>query len=83
MTLNITLARALKSIPLKFNIFSLDGGMETITYPVDQIITPKTVFVVPGLGFPIISSSKGSERGDLMIKFNIHFPEKLEEAKKT
>jgi len=35
MTYTTTLVSALKSDPLRFKIFSLNGDLETITYPVD------------------------------------------------
>jgi len=52
MNYNTSLISALKSDPLKFEIFGLQGTMETITYPVDQIVNPKTTIVIPNLGFP-------------------------------
>lgn len=54
--------------------------METITHPVDYIISPKTTIIIPGLGF--VKSASSQERGDLVVKFNIVFPERIEEAKK-
>ena len=55
---------------------------------IDEIISPSTVKMIPGEGMPIydkdLSKCRGDKikKGDLYIKFNIIFPEFLEENKK-
>ncbi len=46
-----------------------------ISHKDHEIITPETIRVVKGLGMPIRESA--GKFGDLLIKFNIKFPEKL------
>ena len=78
------MAKALNSEPVC--LYTLDGRRLAIS--VDEIIAPNTVKVVPGEGMPIfdkdLSKSRGNKikKGDLYIKFNIIFPEFIEEKKK-
>lgn len=44
------------------------------------LFSPKYSKVVPGEGMPL--SDNPSQRGDLIIQFDIHFPEKLSSEKK-
>ena len=72
------MAKALNSEPVC--LYTLDGRR--------LIIAPNTVKVVPGEGMPIfdkdLSKSRGDKikKGDLYIKFNIIFPEFIEEKNK-
>ena len=81
---DISLAKALNSEPVC--LYTLDGRRLAIS--VDEIIAPNTVKVVPGEGMPIfdkdLSKSRGDKikKGDLYIKFNIIFPEFIEEKNK-
>jgi len=51
---------------------------ELITLHFDEIISPQTRRVLSGQGMPI----KGQGRGDLIVKFEIEFPEELSFEKK-
>ena len=59
-----------------------------MAFSIDEIIAPNTVKVVKGEGMPIydkdLSKTRGDKikKGDLYIKFNIIFPEFIEEKKK-
>ena len=81
---NISLVKALNSEPVC--LYTLDGRRLAIS--VDEIIAPNTVKVVKGEGMPIydkdLSKTRGDKikKGDLYIKFNIIFPEFIEENKK-
>ena len=81
---DISLVKALNSEPVC--LYTLDGRRLAIS--VDEIIAPNTVKVVPEEGMPIfdkdLSKSRGNKikKGDLYIKFNIIFPEFIEEKKK-
>ena len=81
---DITLAKALNSEPVC--LYTLDGRRLAIS--IDEIISPNTLKVVEGEGMPVydkdLSKSRGDKikKGDLYIKFNIIFPEFLEENKK-
>jgi len=45
----------------------------------DQVVNPKTTKVVEGEGMPIFNTNN---KGNLIIQFNIHFPEYVQpEAK--
>lgn len=45
----------------------------------DEVINPKTIKKVVGEGMPILGTSN---KGDLCIKFNIQFPEKIPQKAK-
>ena len=81
---DISLVKALNSEPVC--LYTLDGRKLAIS--IDEIITPNTVKIVKGEGMPIydkdLSKSRGDKikKGDLYIKFNIIFPEFIEEKKK-
>ena len=80
----ISLVKALNSEPVC--LYTLDGRRLAIS--IDEIISPNTVKIVKGEGMPIfdkdLSKSRGDKikKGDLYIKFNIIFPEFIEEKKK-
>ncbi|XP_066555452.1 dnaJ homolog subfamily B member 13 [Amia ocellicauda] len=57
---------------------TLDGRLLNI--PINDIIHPKYTKVVPGEGMPLIRNP--SLKGNLIIQFEIHFPEKLTSEKK-
>lgn len=46
----------------------------------DEIISPQTRRVIAGKGMPI--RGKAGQRGDLIVKFDIQFPEELPLEKK-
>ena len=81
---DISLVKALNSEPVCLH--TLDGRRLAIS--IDEIIAPNTVKIVKGEGMPIydkdLSKSRGDKikKGDLYIKFNIIFPEFIEEKKK-
>ena len=80
----ISLVKALNSEPVC--LYTLDGRRLAIS--IDEIIAPNTVKVVQGEGMPIydkdLAKTRGDKikKGDLYIKFNIIFPEFIEENKK-
>jgi len=71
-----------KTIPLvnaltgfKFVIDHLDGRKLYISTPADMIISHGAQLEVPNEGMPVRNFP--SERGSLLIKFNVEFPDKL------
>ena len=79
----IDLAQALNSEPVKFT--TLDGRKLAIS--IDEIISPSTVKVVPGEGMPIFQNEMNVRdlnirKGDLYIKFDIKFPDYINDKKK-
>ena len=81
----ISLKDALNSTPVIFN--QLDGRMLNIA--MDEIISPDTCKVVKGEGMPIIneeypieSIALDNKKGDLFIKFDIQFPDYINDKKK-
>jgi len=84
-THKISLKNALNSIPVIFN--HLDGRVLNIS--MDEIISPDTVKIVKNEGMPIIDQEKAIEsvildnkKGDLYIKFDIKFPDYINDKKK-
>ena len=84
-THKISLRDALNSTPVIFH--HLDGRVLNIS--MDEIISPDTVKVVKGQGMPIIDEEKPIEsialdnkKGDLYIKFDIQFPDYINDKKK-
>ena len=76
---------ALNSLPVIFE--HLDGRKLNIS--MDEIISPDTIKVVKNEGMPIIDKEKPIEsisldnkKGDLYIKFDIHFPDYINDKKK-
>ena len=81
----ISLKDALNSTPVIFN--HLDGRMLNIA--MDEIINPDTCKVVKGEGMPIIDQTNpiesvalDNQKGDLFIKFDIQFPDYINDKKK-
>ena len=81
----ISLRDALNSTPVVFN--HLDGRVLNIS--MDEIISPDTVKLVKGEGMPIIDETRPIEsitldnkKGDLYIKFDIIFPDYINDKKK-
>ena len=81
----ICLKDALNSTPVIFH--HLDGRILNIA--MDEIISPDTCKVVKGEGMPIIdeenpveSVALDNKRGDLFIKFDIKFPDYINDKKK-
>ena len=84
-THKISLRDALNSVPVIFE--HLDGRKLNIS--MDEIISPDTIKVVKNEGMPIIDKEKPIEsisldnkKGDLYIKFDIHFPDYINDKKK-
>ena len=84
-THKISLRDALNSLPVIFE--HLDGRKLNIS--MDEIISPDTIKVVKNEGMPIIDKEKPVEsisldnkKGDLYIKFDIHFPDYINDKKK-
>ncbi|NXL92804.1 DJB13 protein, partial [Alectura lathami] len=57
---------------------TLDGRLLNI--PINDIVHPKYCKVVPGEGMPLLKDPR--RRGDLLICFNVRFPERLAPDKK-
>ena len=81
----ISLRDALNSTPVIFN--HLDGRVLNIS--MDEIISPDTVKLVKNEGMPIIDEERQIEsitldnkKGDLYIKFDIIFPDYINDRKK-
>ncbi|XP_034461870.1 dnaJ homolog subfamily B member 13-like isoform X2 [Hippoglossus hippoglossus] len=60
------------------NVQTIDGRLLNI--PINDIVHPKYRKVVPGEGMPLFQDP--SQRGDLIIHFDIQFPEKLSPDRK-
>ena len=81
----ISLRDALNSMPVVFN--HLDGRKLNIS--MDEIISPDTIKIIKNEGMPIIDEEKPIEsvtlenkKGDLYIKFDIQFPDYINDKKK-
>jgi DnaJ family protein B protein 4 len=79
----ITLSEALNSVPVKIN--TLDNRKLAIT--MDEIISPQTQKIVKGEGMPIYMKDNNNnnmkqKKGDLIIRFDIIFPEYIAPSKK-
>ena len=67
---------------------ALCGGQVVITHlgghqiviPLTMIIKPQQMYYIHGEGLP---AKNGHDKGDLLVKFDIQFPDKLSEATKT
>ena len=75
---NISLVEALCGI--SFSIVHLANRILNIDY--DKIIKPNEPMIVKGEGMPIKEKINSSIKGDLIINFNIIFPENLNEERK-
>jgi len=71
MDQSITLIEAL--VGTKFIVTHLDGRVIVVNNPVGDIIKPGDVLCIEGEGMP--EYKRPFEKGDLLIKFNIVFPE--------
>lgn len=76
LTQKVTLAEALGGTTV--NVTTLDG--RTLSIPVKEIINPSYDLVVAREGMPI--AKEPGNRGDLKIKFEIKFPNKLTSEQK-
>ncbi|XP_062870903.1 dnaJ homolog subfamily B member 13 [Trichomycterus rosablanca] len=70
-TENISLEKALTGFSV--DVETLEGRLLSI--PINDIVHPQYSKVVTGEGMPL--SSNPSAKGDLIIQFNTHYPEKL------
>ena len=59
---------------------SLDGG-RVIKQRIEGVVTPGSSRVIPGEGMPI--SKHPGKKGDLIVTFDVIFPQKLSEQQKT
>ncbi|XP_067255242.1 dnaJ homolog subfamily B member 13 [Chanodichthys erythropterus] len=75
-TANISLEKALTGFSVE--VETLDGRLLNI--PINDIVHPQYTKVVTGEGMPLANSP--SKRGDLIIRFITHFPEKLSAERK-
>ncbi|KAI4892661.1 hypothetical protein NFI96_022790 [Prochilodus magdalenae] len=75
-TAHISLEMALTGFSVE--VETLDGRLLNI--PINDIVHPQYSKVVTGEGMPL--SSSPSARGDLIIQFTTHYPEKLRAEKK-
>ncbi|XP_034461869.1 dnaJ homolog subfamily B member 13-like isoform X1 [Hippoglossus hippoglossus] len=78
-----TLKQTKKHLPqaltgFSVNVQTIDGRLLNI--PINDIVHPKYRKVVPGEGMPLFQDP--SQRGDLIIHFDIQFPEKLSPDRK-
>eukprot|EP01083_Nonionella_stella_P160037 522768_1 len=78
-TVNITLKQALCGVNV--NVNTLDKRRLKIGIG-ENSIYPGYVYVVKGEGMPI-RKYNGDKKGDLLIKFNVSFPERLSEQQKN
>lgn len=76
-TATITLLQALTGLDV--HVTTLDG--RTLPISVNEIVRPGMQKTVPGEGMPLVSDP--DEKGNLIIDFNILFPESLSEDQKT
>ena len=81
----ISLKDALNAGPILFK--TIEG--EQIEISVDQVISPNFFKVIPGKGMPILNNNplgpikKDYKKGNMILKFDIVFPTKLDEGKKA
>ena len=76
-TANISLAQALCGMTV--TVPTLDG--RTLPIAVNEVVRPGMQKTVPGEGMPLVADP--SRRGNLIISFDIAFPEALSEDQKT
>lgn len=81
----ISLLDSLTAKPVNFK--TIEG--EQIEVSVDEVLTPQSVKVVPGKGMPIQNDAdplaparKDFKKGNLIVKFDIQFPDNLNQEKK-
>jgi len=75
-TANISLAQALTGVSI--DLPTLDG--RRLKIPIREVIEPSFVKVVPREGMPMHKNP--TQRGNLLVKFNIKFPTSLSEDQK-
>lgn len=72
---DVSLARALTNQ----NIYFKHLDQKSYHFLNEEIIYPNKIVVIKGFGFPILNTA---QYGDLLIKFNVIFPEKLSDQRK-
>ncbi|KAJ8982794.1 hypothetical protein NQ317_018495 [Molorchus minor] len=77
-TANITLKQALCGCTI--NVPLLGGGMILLDYT-DEVISPQTVKRIARQGLPY--PKEPSRRGDLVMNFDIRFPDRIQPSKKN
>lgn len=61
---------------------------EPIELSIDEVINPETIRIIPGKGMPVLNNDPLSPikhdypRGNLVVRFDIQFPQDLNEEKK-
>jgi len=79
-TVRVTLKQALCGVSV--NVPTLDADQRTLKVRVtDRAISPWYEHRVRGEGMPI-RKTNGTERGDLVLRFEVQFPERLDEEQK-
>jgi DnaJ-class molecular chaperone len=77
----ISLIDALNAGPIHFKTIE----DEQIEISIDEVITPDTVKIIPGKGMPVLNNDplgpikRDYARGNLIVKFDIQFPNNLDE----
>jgi DnaJ family protein B protein 4 len=84
-TLNVTLAEALCGAPGNQRLMKvlelLDGRRLQVPAP-PGIVKPGSDTRIPGEGMPIRKEGSAKSKGDLVVKWNVEFPERLTQAQK-
>ena len=81
----ISLQEAMIAGPISFK--TIDN--ERVELAIDEVITPETMKVIPGKGMPILNNDplgpikRDFGRGNLLIKFDIQFPDNMDSKKKN
>jgi len=81
----ITLMEALRAGPIHFTTIE----NEQIEISIDEVIGPDSVRVIPGKGMPILNNDplgpikRDYGRGNLILKFDIQFPNNMNEDRKN
>ena len=70
-TANISLNHALCGGSIE--VPTIEGGV--VSLPLTKVVNPDTRKIIPGHGMPF--SKEPDKRGDLIVNFNIHFPQQL------
>ena len=70
-TASISLNHALSGGSLE--VPTIEGGV--VSLPLTEVVNPDTCKTIPGHGMPF--SKQPDKRGDLVVKFHIHFPQQL------
>mmetsp|Transcript_14432 Transcript_14432/g.21940 ORF Transcript_14432/g.21940 Transcript_14432/m.21940 type:complete len:520 (+) Transcript_14432:149-1708(+) len=64
-----------------FPIKQLDNRTIWVKSPADKCITPGSRIYIPGEGFPL--GGESYKRGDMIVQFDVEFPETLDAATRT